>query len=88
MTTHFTTALEAQKVIDGLRKQLKSLNYNPDLKKMITNLDVLVDDLSKAEVMARQVKAGRSATVENCRLRLSQAIDYADKMLFLAKFCQ
>jgi hypothetical protein len=86
MNKDFQTAIEAQKIVADLRRQLKTINYNPDLKKMVVNLDVLVDDLSKAEVQARQVRANRSAGVENCRERLRQAIDYADKMIFLARF--
>jgi hypothetical protein len=82
----FTTAIEAQKLVDNLRKQLRTINYNPDLKKMVANLDVLVNDLSKAEVQSRQAKSTRSATVDNCREKLQNAIDYAEKMLFLARF--
>jgi hypothetical protein len=88
MSAEFTTAIEAQKVIDGLRKQLKTMKYNPDLKKMVANLDPLVDDLSRAEVQARRSPGSRSAGVESSKIRLQDAISYAEKMLFLAKFCQ
>lgn len=84
--TEFTTAVEAQKLVDALFKRLKELHYNPDLKKMMKNLDHLVTELSKAEVVAR---TNRSPGIANRpKEELTKAIDYADKMLLLAKLCQ
>jgi hypothetical protein len=82
----FTTAVEAQKIIDNLFHRLKELNYNPDLKKMMKNLEHLVTELSKAEVVARTNHAPGIA--QKPREELAKAIDYADKMLLLAKLCQ
>lgn len=84
--TNFETAVEAQKIIDNLFHRLKELNYNPDLKKMMKNLEHLVTELSKAEVVARTNRAPRMA--QKPREELAKAIDYADKMLLLAKLCQ
>jgi ethanolamine utilization cobalamin adenosyltransferase len=84
--TEFTTAVEAQKLVDALSKRLKELNYNPDLKKMIKNLDHLVTELSKAEVVARTNRAPGIA--QRPKEELAKAIDYADKMLLLAILCQ
>jgi ethanolamine utilization cobalamin adenosyltransferase len=84
--TEFNNAVEAQKLVDALSKRLKELNYNPDLKKMIKNLDHLVTELSKAEVVARTNRAPGIA--QKPKEELAKAIDYADKMLLLAILCQ
>jgi len=84
--TEFTTAVEAQKLVDALSKRMKELNYNPDLKKMIKNLDHLVTELSKAEVVARTNRSPGIA--QRPKEELAKAIDYADKMLLLAILCQ
>lgn len=82
----FNTAVEAQKIVDALSKRLKELNYNPDLKRMIKNLDHLVNELSKTEVTARTNKA--PGMTQRPKEELAKAIEYADKMLLLAKLCQ
>jgi hypothetical protein len=82
----FNNAVEAQKLVDALSKRLKELNYNSDLKKMIKNLDHLVTELSKAEVVARTNRAPGIA--QKPKEELARAIDYADKMLLLAILCQ
>ncbi len=84
--TEFNNAVEAQKLVDNLSKRLKELNYNPDLKKMIKNLEHLVTELSKAEVIARNNRAPGIA--QRHKEELAKAIDYADKMLLLAILCQ
>jgi hypothetical protein len=82
----FSNAVEAQKLVDALSKRLKELNYNPDLKRMIANLEPLVTELSKAEVIARNNRA--PGHTQRPKEELAKAIDYADKMLLLAKLCQ
>ena len=82
----FETAVEAQKIVDNLFRRLKELNYNPDLKKMMKNLEHLVTELSKAEVVARTNRAPGIA--QRPREELAKAINYADNMLLLAKICQ
>ena len=82
----FDTAIEAQKIVDRLDRRLRELNYNPDLKKMIKNLEHLVTELSKAEVVARTNRA--PGLTQKPREELAKAINYADNMLLLAKLCQ
>jgi uncharacterized protein YpbB len=84
--TNFETAVEAQKIVDYLFRRLRELNYNPDLKKMMKNLEHLVTELSKAEVVARTNRS--PGVTQRPREELTRAIDYADKMLLLAKLCQ
>ena len=37
-----------------LKDKIQSLPYNRDLRTLLKNIDVMVDDLSKAEVFARR----------------------------------
>jgi len=82
----FTNAVEAQSIVAELNRRLKELHYNPDLKKMMKNLEHLVTELSKAEVVARTNRAPGLA--QKPREELAKAITYADNMLLLAKLCQ
>lgn len=83
---NFETAIEAQKIVRTLRDRLKSLKYNPDLKKMVDNLDCLVTELSKAEVVARNNRT--PGLIQKPREELTKAITYADNMILLAALCQ
>ena len=83
---NFETAIEAQKIVRTLRDRLKSLKYNPDLKKMVDNLDFLVTELSKAEVVARNNRT--PGLIQKPREELAKAITYADNMILLAALCQ
>lgn len=85
MNYQFTTAIEAQKIVTELGAQLRSMkSYNPDLKKMLRNIEGLVEELSKTEVIARQGHAPRMT--ETKREEIINAINYLDNLIFMAKF--
>ncbi len=81
MDRKFETALEARNIVDDLTKQVKKLNYNPQYKVFLKNLEKMVNDLSSAEVVARQTK--KQSIVEGPRERLALAIDYFEKLLLI-----
>ena len=83
MYRRFETAIEARKLIDDLGDQLKQVNYNKDLYKLVANCNKLVNALSSAEVNARQQH--KPNIVNKPREELANAIDYAEKMLIIAK---
>jgi len=86
MQIPFETAVEARKIVDDFHRQLKTLKYNPDLKKMANNLDQLVSDLSKAEVLARTNHSPRHT--DKPKEDLANAIDYMDKMILMLRLFQ
>jgi polyhydroxyalkanoate synthesis regulator phasin len=86
MERKFETALEARKIVDDLAKQVKKLNYNPQYKVFLNNLDKMINDLSSAEVVARQSK--KSSIVEIPRERLALAIDYFEKLILIQTLSQ
>lgn len=77
----FTTALEARRIIDELYKQSRKLNYNPQYKIILNNLDKMVNDLSNAEVRARQSK--KSGLTEKHIVELKKAITYFEQLLLI-----
>ncbi len=81
MERKFETALEARNIVDSLAMQVKKLNYNPQYKVFLTNLNKMVNDLSSAEVVARQTK--KQSVVDIPRERLALAIDYFEKLLLI-----
>ena len=54
-----TTASDWQSVEQELNQLIRTVNYNPDLVKMKRNLDSMVSELSRQEVVARRTKNPR-----------------------------
>jgi hypothetical protein len=86
MDRKFETALEARNIVDGLAIQVKKLNYNPQYKVFLKNLEKMINDLSSAEVVARQSK--KPSIVEVPRERLALAIDYFEKLVLIQTLSQ
>ena len=86
MYRKFDTALEASKILDNIHIDLKSINFNKDLRKLYNNCLVLVGQLGTAEVRARQLhKPGLTSLP---REKLAAAIDYLEKIIIIAKLSQ
>lgn len=75
---------------DNLRseivQQVRTLNYNPDIRKMIKNIDVLVSDLSKLEVEARRTK--RDYYLKQPLEEINSALATLDQFITLAHLLQ
>jgi hypothetical protein len=77
-------SLEWEPLRDQLVAQIRALPYNPDLRRMIKNIDTMVDLLSKAEVLARSKH--RPATQE--LQTVNQAIADLEKWIVTAALLQ
>lgn len=66
----------------SLKAQIKELPYNPDLKKLLSNIDEMVDDLSRAEVFARRYKKSIEDLPEV--KKVNDAIQTLEKWIMLA----
>jgi hypothetical protein len=76
-------ALDWSKLSIQLDAQLRALGHNPDLRKMLKNIDDMVTELSKMEVEARRI---HSITFTQPILnKINKAIDHLDKLLLMAK---
>lgn len=66
-----------------LTRHLMNCGYNPDLHKIVLNIDNMVDQLSKLEVEARRTH--KNYAVEEKIAEINSAIDRLEKLLLLAK---
>lgn len=82
MKTEFTTALEAEKIIEELHRQIKTLPYNKDLRKLLENCEKLKGILGSAEVRARQLQ--KPYLANKARNDLKTAIDYLEKVVLIS----
>lgn len=82
----FEDAVDARFVLDGLKSQLKSINYNPDLKKYFENLESMVSELSSLEVVAR--RTGNTRKVEEYAQKLEESILYFEQLILMARLLQ
>jgi hypothetical protein len=77
------TSLDWQAVYKVLRHRLHNLPYNPDLYKMATNIDKMIESLSKNEVEARRIHKPEYTKQEVDRI--NKAIDHLEKLMLIAK---
>jgi hypothetical protein len=77
------TSLDWEKVGTELTVQLNRLPYNNDLRKLIHNIDIMIVDLSKAEVEARRIHKPEY-TKEKVD-KINKAIDQLEKWLLIAE---
>ena len=75
------TALDWQEVSIQISKDLNSIGYNPDLKKMYNNIQLMVTELSKLEVNGRRLRTTNytQSQVE----KINKAIDHLEKLILM-----
>ena len=63
--------------------ELHQIGYNPDLRKMIRNIALMVSDLSKAEVEARRIHNSKNlvAPLE----KINKSIKHIEQFLLIAR---
>ena len=66
-----------------LKRELDSIGYNPDLKKMYNNITNMVTELSKLEVTARRIN--RDSYTSPLLEKINVAIDHLEKLIIMAK---
>ena len=76
-------ALDWQTIGSSLRKDLAKLSYNPDLKNLIKNIENMVKELSKEEVIARQTRRTYHLTthIDN----INKAIRQLEQLILIAQ---
>lgn len=67
----------------SLRNSLHSVGYNPDLQKMYQNIETMISELSKAEVIYRRVN-NRSMLNKELE-KINNAIDHLEKLILMAQ---
>lgn len=77
------TSLDWEEVKNSLSNQLESIGYNPDLRKMLKNIDSMVVEFSKLEVEARRTR--KTTYSDSQKDKINKAIDHLEKLLLMAK---
>ena len=77
------TALEARRHCEKLRYDLSTIRYNPDLHKMLKNIESMCTELSKLETSCRHHT--KRYQLEEPANRINQSIDHLAKLIIVAK---
>jgi hypothetical protein len=75
------TALDWQEVSIQISKDLNSIGYNPDLKKMFNNIQLMVTELSKLEVNGRRLRT--TNFTQELVDKINKAIDHLEKLILM-----
>jgi pterin-4a-carbinolamine dehydratase len=75
-------ALDWQTISAKLRKDLAQVSHNPDLKQVYKNIEVMVSELSKNEVIARQTK--RDSMLASQVDNINKSISHLEKLILIA----
>lgn len=66
-----------------LKSQLKQINYNPDLVKLLSNISIMVNKLSKQEVECRRIN--NFSQCENTLTEINETINRLEKLIIIGK---
>lgn len=80
------TALEGREVCDKLRSDLAKIRYNPDLIKMLKNIEKMVTEISKLEVVCRRTVS--QVILERPLRELNEAITHLQKLILVAQLME
>ena len=75
------TALDWQEVSAQIRRDLDRVGYNPDLKKMFNNIQLMVTELSKLEVNGRRLRT--TNFTQELVGKINKAIDHLEKLILM-----
>jgi hypothetical protein len=75
-------ATDWENVKDELRSVVRGIGYNPDLNRMIKNIDSMVAELSKLEVEARRTR--KTTYIQSEINKINDAITTIEKWLMIA----
>ena len=81
MDMRIQTALDWQEVSMQIRRDLDRVGYNPDLRKMYNNIQLMITELSKLEVNGRRI---RSTDYTQTQVdKINKAIDHLEKLILM-----
>lgn len=76
-------SIDWQEVRRRLKIEMTSFGYNPDLDKMMTNIDKMVSELSQLEVVVRRTH--KTLLYNEKLVIVNAAIDRLEKLILMAK---
>lgn len=76
-------AIDWNEVRIEIESQMSKIGYNPDLKKMLKNIDNMVTELSKLEVSFRRTQ--KYSMLDDKVNEINNAINHLEKLILMAK---
>lgn len=76
-------AIDWNEVKIEIQSHMSKIGYNPDLKKMLTNIDNMVTELSKLEVSFRRTQ--KYSMLDDKVNEINKAINHLEKLILMAK---
>jgi hypothetical protein len=76
-------ATDWQTVSTKIRRELTEIKYNPDLYKMLKNIDAMVTEISKLEVIYRRAISRPALAAKLADA--NKAISHLEKLILMAK---
>lgn len=76
-------AIDWNEVRIEIQSQMSKIGYNPDLKKMLKNIDNMVTELSKLEVSFRRTQ--KYSMLDDKVNEINKAINHLEKLILMAK---
>lgn len=76
-------AIDWNEVRIEIQSQMSKIGYNPDLKKMLKNIDNMVTELSKLEVSFRRTQ--KYSMLDDKVNEINNAINHLEKLILMAK---
>lgn len=83
---NITSATEARKLCDELLLELRQLPHNADLKKYLRNLDAMVSDLSRKEVIARRTRS--THIIQEPLADLNKSLNHLRNLILMARLME
>lgn len=77
-----TNSIEARRKIEELKIQTKKIKFNPDIYLIVRNIELLISELSKKEVVVRQTK--KPYIIDGELKQLNDAFKYAEQLILIA----
>ena len=75
-------SFDCLKVTEELYSKLRQVRYNSDLHKMYKNIEKMVDEISKLEVVCRQRK--NYSALQGPVAEFQEAVDRLEKLILIA----
>lgn len=83
---HIQCTADGRNICGQLLRELNKMKYNPELYKILRNIEKMVTDVSIKEVVCRRRK--NWATLSEPLDKLNSAVDHLEKLILIAKLIE
>jgi len=84
--TDITTATHARSACNALHIELNQIAWNPDFRKLLKNLEDMVSEISRKEVIARRQK--HSTVLDEPLQAFNKALNHLNNLILMARLME